>query len=266
MIWYYDLEPYTKNYLMTHLPHDSFRCTHDPSSLNSKVNDGDLVIFFNYKHSKLYDSMVDRGAMMFPSENITHRLRNRATQLKELDTITKFPLKREYIEAFTGIPKPNPELPIMKTGDNHQGIGKYKFPHAPRKMLRNESVVYEEFVENHRGIRVLIIDDDVFLIEQINPDTWIKNDRPIDEITYHWNTERDKTIEWLPCAEQLVLDAKLLQSHIGGSLLGIDYAVGNKIGLLEANDMVGIPDNKFAMECFCKLILRLCKFYLRINE
>lgn len=267
MIWYYDLEPYTKNYLMTHLPHDSFRCTHDPSSLNSKVNDGDLVIFFNYKHSKLYDSMVARGAMMFPTENITHRLRNRATQLKELDAITKFPLKREYIEAFTGIPKPNKDLPIMKTGDNHQGIGKYKFPDAPRKMLRNESVVYEEFVENHRGIRVLIIDEDVFLIEQINPDTWIKNDRPVDEVTYHWNTEKEKTIEWLSCAEQLVSDARMLHFNLGGSLIGIDYAVGDsKIGLLEANDMVGIPENDLAMECFCKLILRLCKFHLRLTE
>ena len=113
MIWYYDLERYTTNYLMTHLPHDSFRCTHDPSSLNSKVNDGDLVIFFNYKHSKLYDSMVARGAMMFPTENITHRLRNRATQLKELDAIIAFTFSFNWvaINFFT-----NPDSPIALCG------------------------------------------------------------------------------------------------------------------------------------------------------
>lgn len=267
MIWYYDLEPYTKNYLMTHLPHESFRSTHDPASLNSKVVEGDFVIFFNYKHSKLYDSMVKRGAHVFPSKDITYKLRNRATQLKELDTITKFPLKREYIEAFTGIPKPNPDLPIMKTGDNHQGIGKYKFPDAPRKMLRHESVVYEEFVENHRGIRVLIIGDDTFLIEQVNPNNWIKNDHPIDEISYHWETQKEEILKWLPCAKELIYDATILQLHIKGPLLGIDYAVGSdKIGLLEANDMVGIPDNEYAMECFNKLLLKYSELFIRLSE
>jgi len=267
MIWYYDLEPYTKNFLMTHLPNGSFRSTSDPSSLNSKVKQGDMVIFFNYKHSKLYDSMVKRGAHVFPSKDVTYKLRNRATQLQELDTITKFPLKREYIEAFTGIPKPNRELPIIKTGDNHQGIGKYKFPDAPRKMLRHESVVYEEFVENHRGIRVLIIGDDTFLIEQVNPDTWIKNDRPVDEITYHWDTQIEEALKWLPCAQELIWDAHILLDHIKGSLIGIDYAVGSdKIGLLEANDMVGIPDNEFAMECFNKLLLKYSEVYLRLKN
>jgi len=266
MIWYYDLEPYTKNYLMTHLPNGSFKSTHDPSSLNSKVVAGDFVIFFNYKHSKLYDSMAERGAILFPNKYITHKLRNRATQLKELDSITKFPLKREYIDAFTGIPKPNKELPIMKTGDNHQGIGKYKYPGAPRKMLRHESVVYEEFVENHRGIRVLIISDDIFLIEQVNPDTWIKNDHPVDEITYHWNTQKEETLKWLPCANELVHDALILQIHVAGPLLGVDYAVGDKIGLLEVNDMVGIPDNDFAMDCFNKLLLKYSELYLKAKE
>lgn len=263
MVWYYDIEMSTIQYLALNLPHGSYRSTNNPTTLHAKAKDGDLVIFFNYKHSRLFDTLVSRGVSTYPSAVVTYRLRNRSIQLKALDSITSFPLKRIYIDSFTGLPKSNDLYPIMKVGDNHQGIGKYKFPDCPRKMLRNESVVYEEFVENHRGIRILIIDADIFIIEQIN-DTWIKNHHPSDEITYHWNTQRDEIIEWLPCAESLVLDAsKLLSQYIGGNLAGIDYAVGDKvIGLLEANDMVGIPDNAHAIDCYNRLILNIAEKHI----
>jgi len=264
MIWYYDIDSDVIDFLRSNLPVDSFRASHNPATLSSKAKAGDLVIFFNYKHSKLYDSLERKGIRLFPSPKITHTLRNRAKQLRELDTITIFPLKRQYIDEYTGIPIPNANLPIMKTGDNHQGIGKYKFPAAPRKMLRKESVVYEQFVENHRAIRILIIANDIFVIEHINDDTWIKNDNPDAEITYHWNTQKDEIIQRLPSAKELIFDALTLKTHLRCPLLGIDYAVGDTmIGLLEANDMVGIPENDIAETAYKNLVLHESQKHLR---
>lgn len=77
-------------------------------------------------------------------------------------------------------------------------------------------------------------------------------------------TQKDECIKWLSCSNELVLDALKITSSIKTStLLGVDYAVGDKkIGLLEINDMVGIPDNRLAMECYNKLLLNLCISYL----
>lgn len=263
MIWYYDIEASTISFLLLNLPYNSFRSTSSSKALDKNVKWGDLVIFFNYKHTKLYDSLIRRGAILFPSSEITYFVRNRSKQLRILDTVTKFPLRRIYIDNYSGIPVPNKEYPILKIGNNHQGIGKYRYPDGPRKILYNGPVVYEEFVEDHRGIRVLIIGLDIFIIEQINDQTWIKNDTPSDEITYHWNTQKDECLEWLSCSNELVVDALKIASTVNSPLLGVDYAVGSeKIGLLEINDMVGIPDNRLAMDCYNKLLLKICKSYL----
>lgn len=262
MIWYYDIEAKTISFLLLNLPYNSFRSTSNANALNKNVQKDDLVIFFNYKHSKLYDSLFKRGAILFPENNINNIIRNRSTQLKMLDTITTFPLNRIYIDEYSGIPIPNKDYPILKVGNNHQGIGKYKYPDCPSKMLRHEPVVYEEFVENHRGIRILIINNDIFVIEQIN-DIWIKNDNPSDEITYHWNTQKDTCLRWLSCANELVIDALNINKTLNCSLLGVDYAVGDKkLGLLEINDMVGIPDNKIAIDCYNNLLLNISTSYL----
>jgi len=262
MIWYYDIEISTISFLLLNLPYNSFRSTSKAGTLDKNVKSGDLVIFFNYKHTKLYDSLIKRGAILFPSNEISYFIRNRAKQLKTLDNITKFPLDRIYINNYSGIPLLNKEYPILKVGNNHQGIGKYRYPNSPRNVVYDVPIVYEEFVENHRGIRILIIEEDIFIIEQIN-DIWIKNDNPSNEITYHWNTQKDECIKWLSCSNELVMDALKITSMINSSLLGVDYAVGDKkIGLLEINDMVGIPDNKLAVNCYNKLLLKICKSYL----
>lgn len=60
MIWYYDIEIKTILFLLLNLPYNSFRSTSSSKALDKNVKKEDLVIFFNYKHTKLYDSLVKR--------------------------------------------------------------------------------------------------------------------------------------------------------------------------------------------------------------
>lgn len=71
MIWYYDIEISTISFLLLNLPYNSFRSSSKADTLDKNVKSGDLVIFFNYKHTKLYDSLVKIGAILFPSNVIS---------------------------------------------------------------------------------------------------------------------------------------------------------------------------------------------------
>lgn len=226
------------------------------TNLKQTLDSSDTVLFFNFKHNKLYDRLLSNGVNLFPYHDFVHFVRNRATQLKVIDTITKYPLKREYIESHTGRIFSRSDLPILKVGYSHQGDGKYKWPSQHNKTCYNDPVVFEEFVQNHRAIRVLIIESDIFVIEQIN-DHWIKNQYPIDEIVYHFNIESERTIADIPHIEDIIRDACTIKEFCKTPLIGVDYAVGDKIGLLEVNDMVGMPKSIAAIDALTKLFVKV---------
>jgi hypothetical protein len=261
MIYSFDL--YNKVYtdLLTHLPQGNIKRISQLSKLRKLIQTNDLIILFNWGNGarNFQKEIVDNNIQLhtFPNFNTSLLMGDKIKQLTKVNNITKFPLERLYIENSTRELKDyyvptleNSKNVVVKIGDEHQGESKYL--KEPNQLIKTrENIVFEEFIENARSIRVLIFKDrieDIFIIEHINSDiaklnketSWIKNINPI-EYVYDYAERYNSNIRNI---DDIIQDAILIMKSYNIEYVGVDYVVSeNKTGLLEINDMIGLPDD-----------------------
>lgn len=229
------------------------------NKIEKLMKEGDSVILFNWGNgTRKFQAKYreDKRIELFPPVETSLLLSDRVKSLKAIDKITNFPLERLFIDGDNVTLKEyltpkleNSELVVTKIGNSHQGESKYL--KKPGDIVRTkQNVVFEEYIDNSRSIRIIIIKDNVFVVEHVNSDiaklnpetTWIKNIAPI-ETAFTYKDRHKLKIEEI---DNIIEDAKEISRYLKIDFIGVDYVVKNnsKIGLLEANDMIGLPDNK----------------------
>ena len=183
---------------------------------------------------------------LFPRREIIQFSANREEMTRFVQEHSNFKAEREYVKFegtfTTTVPKLNNSLNVVaKVGEEHRGQNKYLM-YPGQKLTVNESVVFEEFLDNARSFRVLLIGTDVFIIDYFddpkNPkpieQRWIKNLNPILEENLHHEKYRDA-----------IDDAKHLSKALAFDYLGVDYVQNEeKLVCLEANTFPGVRLNE----------------------
>lgn len=247
MIYDFGSESDVIKYLKKNLPSNSIMSISKSVKLAKFAKKGDLVIFYGWGngHIKCKKELIERGIKILPDGELSLWLGNKVKQAKYIDTITQFPLERVYIEnemdslSSYKTPSFGESLnTVVKIGNSHQGLNKY-LKKENATIITKDNVIFEEFIEDARSIRILMIDNDVYITEH-KAIGWIKNDNP-EEFTYTYSNRYEMNIDNI---DKIIRDAQTIRKDLNMDYCGLDYVIGkNKTGLLEINDMIGLPDN-----------------------
>jgi len=277
MIYGYILWERVFEYVKKHLPEKSIRNIKDHNYIQRAATEEDLIFLLKFGKGaqKLQEEFQYKGYNLYPNPVFSNFLRNRSRYLEEVDTITNYALKRigfNSIYEVNMVPNISDRL-VMKIGDYHCGENKWllgageKVPYIKHK-LRQEPVLFEEFVPNARSIRIGIVgnpnkEESYFITEHTNSEyakqnahtSWIKNISP-NETTYLYHEKGNLHISEI---DNLINETKEFAIRYNTDLIGIDWVVsGDKIGLLELNDMIGIPDDERVLRVFQEHVFNLC--------
>lgn len=266
MIYDFGSETDILKYLRKNLPSNSIISIAKSVKLEKLAKENDMIIFYGWGkgHIKCKKVLVEKGVKILPDGELSLWLGNKIKQAQYIDTITKFPLERKYIESENNnlnsykTPRVGKNLQIVvKIGNSHQGLNKYlKMENC--KVITKESIIFEEYVENARSIRILMINNDVYIVEHEGID-WIKNTNP-QEYTYNYSDRHKLNIKNI---DEIIEDAKVIKEDLKMNYCGLDYVVGkNKTGLLEINDMIGLPDNDEVYNSAKSYWLKVCLDHL----
>ncbi len=282
MIYGYILWDKVFQHIRKLLPEKSIRNINDHNYIQRAATEEDFIFLLKLGKGaqKLQEEFQAKGYKLYPNPAFSNFLRNRSRYLEEVDTITNYALKRIGFNSIYEVNKvPNiSDRVVMKIGDYHCGENKWlveardKVPYIKHK-LRQEPVLFEEFVPNSRSIRIGIVGDPTkeesyFITEHTNSEyakhnahtSWIKNISPV-ETTYLYHEKNNLLI---PEIDNLINETKEFATRYNTDLIGVDWIVSeNKIGLLELNDMIGIPDDERVLQMFHKHVLDLCKSHLQ---
>ncbi|PDZ94831.1 hypothetical protein CON36_31665 [Bacillus cereus] len=284
MIYGYTLWSNVFTHIMKELPHNSIKNISDFNRIKRDATKDDFIFFLALGRGahKLHQEFHEKNFNLYPNPDFSLFIASRIEHLKEVDKITRFPLKRQGYDSLTDVSfVPNlSEQVVMKVGNFHCGENKWllkagtKVPVLKYK-LRNEPVLFEEFVPNGRSIRIGIVGDpnkeeNFFISEhknseyaKYNPSTsWIKNIAPIEK-TYLYH---ERAMLNIPEIDELIEETRNIAIRYNSDLIGIDWVISEeKIGLLELNDMIGIPDDERVLDMFRNHTLQICKQYIENN-
>lgn len=164
-----------------------------------------------------------------------------------------FPLKRSFYDNVKEVSIK--EKMVLKIGNEHQGKGKYIVNNLKelintlkknKKILKKYHNVFmlEEFINNARSIRIIKMEDEIFIVEQIN-NHWLKNvivDDSFSEVVWSYSERKDSKIKNI---DDIIKKTEFISSVIKSDYVGVDFVVtDDRVGLLEVNDMIGIPDDE----------------------
>lgn len=167
---------------------------------------------------------------------------------------------------------------VLKVGNYHCGENKFllnagqKMPFLKYK-LRNDEVLFEEFVPNARSIRIGFVGNprdnkNLFISEHVNSKraamdistSWIKNIDPIETSYLH----EDRHLLHIKEIDELIEESRRIAIYYNTDLIGIDWAISDdKIGILELNDMIGIPYDERVVSMFKQHALSISKEFLK---
>lgn len=235
---------------------------------NGTLNADNMLFFLRFSEGdqRLQDDLANKGYNLFPNPKFSKAIRNREVYMQDVDKLTKYPLKRLYLENLNGnaLDKINEafgsDTVVLKVGNLHASEGKWLLdegrylPHLNHKM-RKLPVTVEEFIPDARSIRIGFIGDatdfnNYFITEHINSKTWLKNNAPEEELTY---SHSERYTLGIGNIDELFDEVKVIALKYGANLIGVDWVISeNKIGLLELNDMIGLPDGDYAFELFLR--------------
>lgn len=281
MIYGYTFWSKVYHHLMKELPLGAIRNVTDYNKMKKLPNKHDLIFFlrFGKGDTKLLKHFYDEGYNLFPNPETALFISDRIGHLKEIDSFTRFPLKRRSYENISKVETISDfgKNVVMKVGNYHCGENKClidigtNFPYLKYK-LRKEPVLLEEFVPNSRSIRVGIVGkandtNNIYITEHINSEqakinvstSWIKNINPI-ETNYLYDERYDLNIKNI---DDIIKETRMISEKYNSDLLGVDWVVSDKkTGILELNDMIGIPDDERVEMMFKKFIEEVCINYL----
>ena len=224
-----------------------------------------IFLRFSKGDQKLQDRLNNEGYRLFPDPDFSSFIRDREIYLTEIDKVTEFPLKRLYFSEFSASIDPQVKSyfgedakVVYKVGNLHASEGKWLVsPSQPLPYLKYDQrkmpITVEEFVPDARSIRIGLIGDPMdfnnyFIVEHINSKTWLKNNNPEEELVYSYDERYNLGISRI---DELFDEVKSIARIFGANLLGVDWVVSDdKIGLLELNDMIGLPEGDFAKNLF----------------
>lgn len=282
MIYAYGLERELFMYLYKELPiypTNTIKNIKNNSKLRKLVKPNDLVLFWGWGEGdrKLQKDLIEMGIKLFPEGKTSIFLGDKINQLKLIDTITKFPLNRIMYKGDNKIlkeyltPNINNNKVVLKIGNAHQGENKY-LKNENDLVRTKENIIFEEYLENARSIRILLITDkneDIFIVDYIpkkykqysTENNWIGN-IDCENIVYNYENRYLINIDNI---DAIIEDALKIKKYLKLDYLGIDYVVNShKTGILEVNDMIGLPDNEEVLCKAKKYFLNKCKEYLEI--
>jgi hypothetical protein len=284
MIYGYGLWSEIETQLKKELPEKSLRNIQKYNRVKQliakeEITPKDLFFFLRFSDGdrRLQHQLSEEGYNLYPNPAFSRFIENRKHYLTEIDKQTKYPLKRVYvdqvnqsIEQLINSHFGNQSV-ILKVGNLHASEGKWLIdekrfiPHLKYKMKQMETTI-EEFVPNARSIRVGIVGDankeeNYFITEHVNSKTWLKNNAPEEENTYSFQERHHLGIDNI---NDIIEETKEIALRYETNLIGIDWVVGSsKTGLLELNDMIGLPEGDFAFQLFYREIKRICEEQLQ---
>lgn len=266
MIYDFGSETEILKYLRKNLPSNSIMSIAKSVKLEKFAKKGDMVIFYGWGkgHIKCKKVLIERDVKILPDGKLSLWLGDKVKQAQYIDTITKFPLKRMYIENESNdlnsykTPSVGENFQIVvKIGNSHQGLNKY-LKRENHEVITRENIIFEEYIENARSIRILMIENDVYIVEHEGIG-WIKNTNP-QEYTYNYSDRHKLNIKNI---DKIIEDAKFIKENLKMDYCGLDYVIGeNKTGLLEINDMIGLPDNDEVYNSAKSYWLKICLAHL----
>lgn len=241
----------------------------------------ELFFFLRFSEGdrKLQKELADKGFHLYPNPNFSFFIEKREEYLPKIDEWSQFPLKRIY--TTNHVPTIKREIEkhfgsqpvVMKVGNLHASEEKYlisenriipvsksKYKYKPME------VTIEEYVPNARSIRIGIVgnpnqEENIYITEHINSKTWLKNNAPEEENTYSYQERKKLNISHI---DELIEETKEMATRYQTNLIGVDWVISEeKTGILELNDMIGMPDGEFAFELFYREIKRVCEEYLK---
>lgn len=243
-----------------------------------EITPSNLFFFLRFSEGdrKLQSHLAEGDFKLYPNPEFSKFIEVRENYLPQIDEWTKFPLKRVYgskenmsIKGLAEKHFKNQKF-VLKLGNLHTSKGKWLidesrfYPYMKYKMMKMETLL-EEYVSNARSIRVGIIGDanneeNYYLTEHINNSTWLKNNAPEEENTYSYD---DRYKLGVSTIDDMISETREIATRYGSSILGVDWVINSeKTGLLEVNDMIGMPDGEFAFNLFYREIRRICMDYL----
>lgn len=218
----------------------------------SKVDEDDMAILYDSRYRKL-SIKISEICKTYPNKKALSFCSDRIEQLRYLDDKNFYTLNRSYHKPGRIYTK---EGYAYKIGNYHQGTNKVL---GNNKVIysRKDNVIEEEFIKG-RSIRILwIYPGLMFIIEHINSKNWIMNIDPEEEIVTTPLQNNSKVILKIVDDVKEFIESNLECKGIRSLTWGFDFIVGNKIGLLEINDMCGMPDNKDINIAFVDAILKI---------
>lgn len=240
-----DLEPRHSIELIKKLPLGSSLSISNLQKVKKFSTPDDVVIFYNYRYRKEYSQIKCKA--IYPNLEASSFCANRILQCKILDM---FPgsIKREYLEDHCGLIIFEDGY-VYKFGNAQQGNDKYLGGKDKGFLTYNDQIIKEEYIKG-RSFRLLVITNDMFVIEQVNHSNWLANIDPDEEIVEPIDQNNEFHRKLLNIA--LPLLDYLDKANMKSLTWGFDFIYGDdgRLGLLEINDMCGIPwdercDNSF---------------------
>lgn len=257
MIYSYHVERFIYYELLKFLPSGTLRDISNKERMKKLVTNDDLLLFFHFTRDArdLQRYFNEQGIRMFPDISVSLFIEDRIQQLEKLKPITRFNLDRKASINETGhriqhiVPQMTSDRVVVKIGNYHQGKNKL-LKRAGSVVFEKENVLFEQYVDNSRSIRILMITDqpeDIFIVEHINSDyinpgeAWLKNISPVEKV-YSLSEAESIGIKNI---NDILDDALTIKKFLNHDYLGIDYVVSDTVtGLLEVNDMIGLPEDK----------------------
>lgn len=251
-----DLEVRHSARLIKELPQGVPLIVTNMQKIKNISTEDDVVLFYNYKYRKQYPLIKCKE--IFPNTEASTFCENRIRQCKILDV---FPgnLQRTYLENHCGLIKFEKGF-VYKFGNAQQGLDKYLGGVDIGFLTYNDNIIKEEYIKG-RSIRLLVINNDLFVIEQINHKNWLANVNPDDEIVETFNIENVLHTKLHHIAKPLL---NYFNMHNMKSITwGFDFIVSefDEVGLLEINDMCGIPHDERCDNSFINNILNTYSEY-----
>lgn len=227
--------------LICELPINEVSNFKDFGKIESRITSEDTAILYNYRYRKLLNKISNKTNNVFPNVHASNFCNSREDSIKLLDTITKYPIERTYYPATNGNHRIHLKKGhVYKIGNLQQGRGKFNGNEQEYLDIYRNSYIEEKFLVG-RSIRVLwIYPNNIYTIEHINPSNWIANVDPECEIVSDY-TNISHELKDTIVLDTLYMIYCLLKKGMKSLTWGFDYIVGHHIGLLEANDMCGLP-------------------------
>lgn len=217
------------------------------------VTADDTAVLYDYRYRKLAELISDK-CITYPNKKALLFCGDRGQQIRYTDSHGLYPIQRNYHSLYRSTTKHGY---VYKIGNKHAGDGKLLGDGT--MLVTRESVIEEEYIEG-RSIRVLWIHPGtVYVIEHVNTKNWISNINPDREIVYNKNQIGScKVLSSIVDSTTSFVEHNMIAQGIISLTWGFDYIVGQKTGLLEINDMCGLPDSEEVSNSFVESVLSVC--------